>query len=196
MKIKKRTPLRISLNILYSEDTDRIIIPPGMKTFAGTGFIERYPIIYAKVVGVQSPKHKKAIQNLIIEEKELGGGIGYKAKLVAEPGNAFDPYAIQVLVDLKTNSGYEYTIGYLSKELASLLTQIRNKYSIWYTASVETIRSNMHEGDEMSFPCSARLKLKPNIEKVSTAPRVKSISVGAEGMSLGKLRRSLRRKRE
>lgn len=192
----KKRKIDLELDELYDPEKDKIIIPTGLKVFVATGYKGRFPILFVKVVGVT--KYKRNIRDLYEADKEYPG-VGIKAILVPEPTNPYDPNAIKIMAGLKMSAGCEYHIGYVPAPLAKLLTQIKIEYNISYTARVESLRSNFYKGEEMSWPCSARVKLTPATKtkkkNSSNAPRVTTVEVGTDGMSMKELQKFLSKKR-
>ena len=194
--MRKRKAVSLELESLYDPEEDKIMIPAGQKVFVATGYKGRFPVLYVKVAGVT--KYKRNIRDLYDDDKDYPG-VGMKAILVPEPTNPYDKYAIKIMAGLKMSAGCEYHIGYIPAPLAKLLTQIKNKYNIAYTARVESLRSNFYKGEEMSWPCSARVKLTPDtkskVAEIADAPRMTTVDVGTGGMSVKQLQEFLSKKR-
>jgi hypothetical protein len=145
----------------------KIIIPPGSKRFAAVRYIGNYPVVWSKIAGVTFKNHKEVIQEYTKTLSRELDEVDQEIFLVPEPDNKFDPNAIKVMAQIINRKrpvpDFRGCIGYLPKELAFLLTRIKETFNITYEAALDNIKSNIDKnGKEKNYSCSAAVVLTPN----------------------------------
>jgi len=174
--------VNLSLDFIYDEEEDKIIIPAGLNRFIGIGYRDRYPEIWAKVAGITMAGRPQIVRQLVAHK--LDGDL-LEVEIVEEANNKYDPHAKLVVVTATSknskNTLLTGAIGYLPKELAKLLTEIKERYSMIYIAKLDKIRSDLTQsGKEMGFPCSAAITLTPRVEKeLPRAPKHRVIALNS-----------------
>jgi len=215
MPEKKRKAVSISLDAPYDKDEDKIIIPAGMKRFSAIDYNGKYPIIFSKVAGVT--KYENNINTIYEDFDDIDISVDEELsfpsddyiddvknfiyiKLFAEKTNPYDSNAIRVMAYLATSPNKKpfrepRIVGYLPKELAKLLTEIKERYKMSYKAKVVKFKSNLNfQGGKMNFPCSIGLELTPvESQEFKSVPlhKVQNIAV----KSMDEMKKILSKKR-
>lgn len=188
---------RLTIEELYDRKTNKIVVPAGMKKFVALAYKGSFPILYVKVVGVT--KYAKDINELFYTHRDIPS-LEYSAIIKREPSNQYDPNAIMVLIGFKECENIPphlfnkmFKVGYIPKELASLLTQMAVKYKIRYKARVETLTPEIKP--KKVYP-TCRIMLTPLVKasiEAPPAPRLRVFNVNPK-MSIKDIQRELFKK--
>jgi hypothetical protein len=147
------------------------------------------------VAGVTFKNHKEVIQEYIKTLSRELDEIDQEIMLVPEPDNKFDPNAIKVVAQIINRKrpvpDFRGCIGYLPKEMAFLLTRIKEKFNITYEATLDKINSNIDKhGKEKNYSCSAAVVLTP-ITIGDIAPLQRAIEISNEFISLKNFKKEI-----